>query len=506
MTAIRHCMVRRERGSVRRWGALLLAVLTAGGVAAEPATPQAAYEEGLRRDQRAFEESFRDLNTRFKTALDQLQAGARARGSLEETVAARKLLDSVGPLATASVFAAGSPASGTVTCPVPVAPAGPGLIVSAYSNYLAKAQALVEEYNSVSSNRHARLLSALDASVRGLTKSGDLESAVKMRADRSAAAAAGPPRLALGRAAWTAPVEPLSVATTSHPAIGGWGFENSPYPARIIRPDGQMVYFNASGGVVWTVSYSVLDHDSIETATMSTGWKDRYRVLPDGRIEVTALGPDGESHVYSGERPASTAADAAPSPVVGMWVPVHLPDWRIAVTADGAIFSPKDYGRWTFDPAQGVFEARWQTRAPQRYRVAQPGERLEGISTTNTWRRHLSPDRRAQNRANLPAETELARTVAGFWTLDPDSDQRGLYELRPGGEAVLYKSAADRQELATGHWHILRDEALMVTWWSNGYVDYGQLPVVVGMMTTKNSRGGGGPRYRFTLPEKDALR
>ncbi len=301
----------------------LLGVLLSGALvsAAEPpgVAARGGYEAALQKDGHAFEEQWRDLNRRFKTSLEKLHVGARDRGDLDETLAAKQLWSRVQPLVTGTIFGAASPPAGRVPCPLPDAPESKGLTAQAYTNYVAKAAALANQFNAVVSNRHARYVSGLDEAIRARTKAGEIDAAILLREQRMAAAAAGPPRLAFAG----------SSAAASSPQAGSfsgrWRAAISSAPLREFRPDGTAAYLGADGGLLWRGPYRMIDAKTVQVVTPD-GWEDTYRMQSDGAFEVAGLNRlDGRRSNY---RATPEAATGAANAFLGRWQTESATPWR----------------------------------------------------------------------------------------------------------------------------------------------------------------------------------
>jgi hypothetical protein len=276
---------------------------------------RAAYDAAVRKDAQAFDESFRGLNGRFKATLDKLCLDAQQKGELEETLVVKGLIKSVVPLATGSVFGAAASTSEKASLVVPPPPESRALAAEAYSNYVVKVHALADQFNAAASNRHARLLAAMDKLIKEQTRAGALDLAVKLRDQRVAVEQTGPPRLAaVGTRTAIATAVPAPAGV--HALVGRWAFANEHTGVRVIRPDGFIEQLEGGGRVFRTNRYVVVDASTIEMRDAGGyGWTEQYRLLAPDRVELRSAHVSGKTSQSLGSR-----EPAAVNAFLGRWI------------------------------------------------------------------------------------------------------------------------------------------------------------------------------------------
>lgn len=297
--------------------------LSARGQAAEDvlAAPRLTYQAAWSADQRKLEEAVQSLHGRFVTTLERVQEDARTRGDLDEALAARQLAEEVLLLASNPVFRAGAGIAQVYKLPDP--PTSGVLTPAGYTSYVARVDALLAGYNIAASNRHAAYLAALDQLVRDETRKNALESAVKVRDERTARAAEGPSRIVL--ASQTPPpaapeVEPAGDFSLAHAALGRWRHPSG--GLRILKADRSVECFdregNGEGGArILPINPRVVD------VRFDDGHFARYTLAGDDVVEVVSRANNGELRRFRMTREGE--ATAPEPPVVAAGSPPSAP-------------------------------------------------------------------------------------------------------------------------------------------------------------------------------------
>ncbi len=422
------------------WVWMAMAVLA--GATAGAAEPGASYATALQREGAALSAGLSDLNRRYVAALENLQVDARSRGELDETLAAQRLVELVKPLATGRLFAGGAPLPALTVLALPAAPAGFGRVQQAHTNYLAKAAALVTQFNAAASNRLARHLSELDGVIRDRTKAGELDAAVKLREQRTAVAAAGPPRLVIaGSAAGEPPRVAAAPAAVSNPFLGRWQVPGNPVPIREFKADGTAAYYWADGKPRKVITYSIKDSNTLITARDSEGWVDTYRLLSAAEGVVEARKVEGGQTLT--HRILREGVVAGGHPILGIWCDT----WDAAYPGQTRVFDPQ--GVFRAVKSNGVEYARgpykltgpdtaefvWPDKTITRYRVLSDGRlQLTRLQANGTEQITYCTRPGIVRAMTVWAPGEEAKgTWAKDWTFEGKGVQTGIAKIYSAG-------------------------------------------------------------------------